>query len=315
MGGSGRGPWAAQLKPEQLKRLGGDNQELDGLAFKGPLICRNGNPLFPAPASLLGRPDSNGIPEKIFRLIPAATGCSCDLGPDIHLPAPSEADETAGCKLLEGLWLDTPGLAAVLAGTVPAKNHIIPADTLWQNEPRVGIAIDDQTGMVERSALYSIQYIRPAEGVDLAMELNGPLTDFPDEALVPLGGEARYCRLYLNHKKELQLPACPLGPEDRRYCAHVLTPLEPEQAIRPGSSFVDLPGRVVCCCLPRPQRWGGWDGIRRRPLAMNPCIAPGSVIFMEVDTSQEIETARKRHGTTVGSRKSWGFGLVVMGRW
>jgi len=317
MGWSGRGPWIKQLKAEQLDRLGGDGQELRGLAFRGPLLLYDKEPLFPAPANLLGKKDKHGNLERILRLIPDRNRHYCDLGPNIHLPAPENGSDARGYKPLSGFWLNKEGIAAVLSGKAPARKQLFTSKALWKNEPRVGITIDHTKGMVEESALYSIQHVRPVDKVTLAMEVHGDLTGFPDDTLVSLGGEARFCRLRKQEEGRFQVPAIDLaqGNEFLRYCVHVFTPLKSDRPPRPGTEFAGLPGRVISGCLPRPQLWGGWDGINRCPLAMRPHLAPGSVLFMEVDTREQLDQAMQLHGRTIGAAKSWGFGLIAIGRW
>ncbi len=316
MGWSGIGPWKKQLSAEQLQRLGGDGPELTGLTFRGPLLMHKEASIFPAPACLIGI-TAEDRPEQVIRLYPSQQKQHCDMGKNIQLPVPKAQDNVTGRKLLEGWWLNEDGFSAVLAGRVPQADSYIKTDTLWNSEPRVGISIDHALGQAEESALYSIQHIRLNSDIELAMTLDGNLHEFPGNALVPLGGEARTCWLRTQKDTNLGIPECGLGSanSDPHYAVHILTPLKPEQRLVAGKSFAELPGKVISACLPRPQRWGGWDTINRCPLPMSPCLAPGSVIFMEVKNLDQVIEAKQFHGTTIGLQKSWGFGLIAIGQW
>ncbi len=315
MGWSGQGPWKGQLTTKQLQRLGGDGQELTGLTFKGPLLRHKKKTIFPAPACLIAI-SSDDRPEQVIRLCPSQQEQHCDMGEDIRLPVPAIKDQVMGRQLLEDWWLNEDGFSKVLAGQIPSADSYIKANTLWESEPRVGISIDHATGRAEESALYSIQHIRLHSGVELVMNIDGNLQEFPENALVPLGGEARTCWLRKQKNTELDLPACGLeAASDTHYAVHILTPLKSERPPVAGKSFTGLPGKVISACLPRPQRWGGWDTINRCPLPMSPCLPPGSVIFMEVERSDQGIEAKQLHGTTIGLQKSWGFGLIAVGQW
>ncbi len=316
MGWSGIGPWKKQLSAEQLQRLGGDGPELTGLTFRGPLLMHKEKSIFPAPACLIGTPAADDYPEQVSRLCPSEQGQRCDMGSNVRLPVPAKRDSVEGRKPLDGWWLNKKGFARVLAGNVPEPDSYIGTDSLWTSEPRVGISIDHTTGRAEESALYSIQHIRLHSGIELAIELDGNLQEFPKTALVPLGGEARFCWLRKQKDTDLGIPECGLETADStHYAVHILTPLKSEQPPVAGKSFTGLPGKVISACLPRPQRWGGWDTINRCPLPMSPCLAPGSVIFMKVEHSDQLIEAKQFHGTTIGLQKSWGFGLIAIGQW
>ena len=75
-----------------------------------------------------------------------------------------------------------------------------------------------------------------------------------------------------------------------------------------------LPGNLVSACLPRPLMLGGWDSCTRQPLPLQPHLAPGSVLFMRAPASDET-AIRALHGTCIGMRPAWGYGLVAIGTW
>jgi hypothetical protein len=66
--------------------------------------------------------------------------------------------------------------------------------------------------------------------------------------------------------------------------------------------------------MPRPQLFGGWISVDRTPQALQPFISPGSVFFMKAD-SGEVNAVRDTHGSQIGERTHWGFGLIAIGSW
>jgi CRISPR-associated protein Cmr3 len=310
-GWAGKGRWIDAIGSD----LGGDESELVGLNFSGPLLELNGEPVFPAPASLIGIDDSKDCPQKTILLHPGPP-MHCDLGDSVRLPVPDVNDDIKGRKLLDGWYLIKTGLEKVLKGESPDRTDWVKQSSLWVNEPKVGNQISSETGTTEQGMLYSTRHIRLQDGVKLVMGIEGDLEGFPDETQIPLGGEARSG--WISQKPDgLSLPSPQLAAdgENLRYAVHVLTPLNPNPPPEPEQKeFEGLPGKVISACLPRVQRWGGWDSTSFQPDPMKPHLAPGSVIFIEAKAS-EIQNIQKYHGKNIGQRKSWGFGLITIGQW
>ena len=311
----GRGKWIDTTKSD----LGGDGDKLDNISFSGPLLECSGEPVFPVPASLIGKLLEGGHPQAVARLKPGEE-MRCDLGENIRLPAQDvpDGDTIEGRKLLEGWWLSRGGLARVLNGGIPEKSDYVSQESLWKTEPKVGNQIDADKGTVVEGMLYSTDHVRLADGVTLVMGVEDSLglrNPFPDKAQVPLGGEARSGWL---EKKDAwdPLPSRPKRTKTSglvQYAVHVLTPLDVKYPPMPGQPFAGLPGTVVSACLSRAQRWGGWDSAQFEPKPMKPHLAPGSVLFME--TTEDEKAIHDLHGTHIGNRTTWGFGLIAIGTW
>ena len=317
LGWKGKKKWKDEIKTD----LGGDEKELKGLKFYGPLLYNDKEPLFPIPALLLNRQQGKQEhPQSIIRLRPSDKEMECDLG-KVRLPEPDIKENgfsaTGQIKELKGWWLNKRGMGKVLNGEKPEPADFIRSSKLWSYEPKVGNQIDRETRTVEEHMLYSTIHVRLHPKVRLMMGVEGELEEFekfPNNAQVPLGGEARSCYL-TKESGALDLPDSEVDVINGkvRYAVFVLTPLNPKQPPRAGQSFENLPGKVVSACMPRAQRWGGWDTINFQPLPMKPHLAPGSVIFMEAD--EKYEDILNYHGKTVGERSSWGFGLIAIGKW
>ncbi len=311
MGWSGRGKWTEDIR----QMLGGDDDELAGLAFQGPLLHRDGVPVFPAPACLMGKIQENK-PTHVVHLKPSSVTMHCDLGKKIRLPVPDvdKDDKIEGRKLLSGWWLTQDGMQHVLNGKAPDEQHWIAQRDLWRLEPKVGITIDPSSGTTGDGLLYSTQHVRLREGVCLAMGIEGKLDGFPQQAQVVVGGESRSAWLANTDIPLHSLEASVNSGDTIRYAIHILTPLAADSPPQSGEAFCGLPGQVISACLPRAQRWGGWDSIKHQPAAMKPHLPPGSVIFMEAKT-EDAERIQEQHGKTIGTRGSWGFGLIAIGQW
>ena len=322
-----RGPW-----DERVRARLGDGTDLGPLYFRGPILVRKTNgrseSLFPAPAHLLGKTieerkanQKQVVIESLHLLSPDRDPDTiCDLGPDISLPNAKCATQGVKPLLTKGWWITATGLKQLLRGKTPLANHLLHRDTLWRNEPRVGIVRSQDSRTTEEGALYSPDHVRLIRGVSLAIEAHGlpqACTGALRSNLHPVGGESRACWLHLE-KSRLELPEAPdLRPSGKmlRYIVVVLTPADTKAPPYPGEEgYLGLPGRVVSACLPRPVLIGGWDSVAHRPLALRPHLAPGSVLFLEAEVG-DIDKIKQMHGEAIGKRAAWGFGLVAVGNW
>lgn len=310
-GWSGKGRWLDQIGTN----LGGDGDVLDGLHFRGPMLELDKEAIFPVPATLTGKTVSGSSPQNIALLKPGPV-LRCDLG-DVRLPVPNvpDHDRIEGRKLLDGWWLTRSGFGRVLQGKLPQRSDFVSQSCLWSNESKVGNQIRPETGVTEEGMLYSTRHIRLNPRVRLVMGIKAELDGFPSETLVALGGEARGCWLKReNSGLGLPLPSVFVHRNKLQYAVHILSPLNPEHPPEPGQPFEGLPGKIISACL-RPLNDGAvGDSTRFEPLPMKPHLAPGSVLFLEADTSdkQRIVTL---HGKNIGQRSSWGFGLIAIGEW
>ena len=317
LGWPGRGCWQDKIGTG----LGGDEDALAGVDFTGPLLQSGSDTVFPAPASLIGALRENAQPEAICLLRPGKPFL-CDLGAAVRLPEPDtpSGDNMEGRKLLEDWWITRAGMQKVLAGETPGQDDLCHKSRLWALEARTGNAIDRNAGTTVLGMLYSTEHIRlsPETRLLMGISISESLTDkpFPQTGLVALGGEGRGTSLALNEGWDVLPEPRELKPRHGKltYAVYVLTPLKVDGSPEPGKPFAGLPDKVVSACLPRAQRWGGWNSIRREPLPTEPHLAPGSVIFMEAD-ADNTQSIQQLHGKKIGKKTSWGFGLIAIGAW
>ncbi|SRR6266545_1617414 len=301
--------------PAPIKNVLGDRAELNGLSFTGPFVFRSETALFPAPALLLREGGKPGAKEEVVARLRPGAARHCDLGNQVRLAEPET--NAVGLKPLRD-WITPKGLAEVLRGDIPDRAELVPESDLWGIESRVGISRDTDTRTTRAAAMYSAKHIRLSAGVNLRMIGSG----LPDEldpnvmnAPQPVGGESRLCWLTVRNARNI-LPEPPLisGEGGKvNYAVFVITPAHLPR-LEPGQHINQLPGHLVSACISRPQMWGGWSSTDRGPQPLRPLISPGSVLFMDADTS-DVELVRQTHGTQIGERTQWGFGLVALGSW
>jgi len=338
-GWNGRGSW-----PEDLKPLLGDGpKDLGALSFCGPLLAGPPQPggapepLFPAPACLLGKPaptaDDHGEADpKLAAVTLLAPGkkAHSDLG-QVAYPEPQASGE--GWKPLDGYWITRAGLDAVLAGRTPPVETLLPPARIYKQEPRVGLERDHAKRTTGEGALYSPAHVRLQPDFALLAGLTvkdqALPTDWPPaDALIPLGGESRLASVSQYDKSRPVLPD--LAPETQRVIRNAqqftLTLLTPgdwghaENNIvtwpRPGDALPDLPGAcIVSACMERPVWIGGWDSIRREPLALRPYLPAGTTFFCEATGDADLDAILNIHGQALGGRVQHGFGRVAVGAW
>ena len=121
--------------------LGDGPGDLGRVAFDGPFLLREGQPLFRVPRHVLGRAD--GAAWRPGAFLRPGDPVTCDLGEAVRLPevtgVPSDVD-VYELKSGDGLWMTRRGLGAVLNGGLPADAELVPDGCLWSDEPRIGLA-------------------------------------------------------------------------------------------------------------------------------------------------------------------------------
>lgn len=312
LGWGGQGDW-----DDTIKKQLGDGQSLGPLHCLGPVILQRDQMLYPAPASLVIRTNDTRTETGLLR--PGSERDS-DLGQSVRLPSLPDKLQTGGWKPSTDSWLTADGMQAVLHGKPPAPDTLIPEKNLWFKEARVSIARDATSRTTREGALYSPQHVRLAEGVGLGLWMSG-LSEAVIEQIRrkphPVGGESRSAWITpVSAPPALASMPSDLPRQGSRLCytVTILTPLPLEETPRPGGRLPGVPGEIASACLPRPLMLGGWDSVKRRPLPLKPHLAPGSVLFMQADKAEE-RAIRAAHGTCIGERPAWGYGLVVTGTW
>jgi len=294
----------------------------DGKWIKGPFLAREGNGdcelFYPIPADVrrassyaLARPaDEKMVPEGFASSLPA------DLKPLMVTDQPAE--------YVQG-YLDGEALARYLMGQSPEK--VIAADELVKTDFRVGVGIQSDKRLAKDGMLYSAHFSRPAEGVGLAVEVEGiPLKE---DGLSRLGGEARgACYRTVDWKT----PEPPEGLAEKirqygRFSLYLLTPglfsaSNGEYGWRPDWTQAGLPtnAKLSGTALPPPVDIGGWKLARGGPKPTRSGVAAGSVYFLNCEAPLDEEAVKSLFETRwfqalPGPCSQIGMGITLIGGW
>jgi CRISPR-associated protein Cmr3 len=313
-GWDGHGRWSADMETV----LGDGPDDLGRLRLTGPFVLHGGVPIFPVPRHVLGRVREDGrwIPAGWLR--PGTTRIVCDLGPATRLPDVA-AEDTDSAQFIAGTrqWVTLAGLERVVRGDLPREEDILPEDTIWVEEFRVGIARDSISRTAVEGALYSTRHARLDHQVSIGVEVDGVPDEWhsPVGTVLPFGGESRLAA-YDAWETEVRLAAAEADAESGCVVLIALTPVLFGHDVLSGRSELPLGGgaRVVCACVDRPLRIGGWDSLRRTPLPLRNALAPGSVLFCEVKEPGSLAGEATRGLLRAGDRTAAGFGLCAVAK-
>lgn len=310
----------------QLREEIGFGNDLGKLKLSGPWLMQGSGRLYPAPAFLLGK--KVGKQWEFFTRLKIGEVVHCDLG-RVRLPVLDAGKE--GFKLLEGAWLTRAGLEKVLAGGVPGAGDVVTKEKLFDEEPRLGIARNNEQRTVKQEMLYQTRHIRPNRGVDLAVEVEAEGIDprlHPKSDLIRLGGEGRLAAVKVM-EPTAQLPATPspnsktkgliltllthadLGPH---WYPPGFQALEQDGVIVWRGTFNGVTLTIHAAALGKAHREGGWDLVAHQPRAVKSLILAGSAWYCTVE--EQLDSAiQALNGSQIGEEQALGRGLLAVGLW
>lgn len=344
--GRQRGADWSKLEPDAPRSADEEARfaELGKLHLCGPFLCRNKEPLFPAPLFLLakkkkheaGKADGSAAekkPELLLSRLRIGRPVETDLGivrlPELPKTGTDDADK--GYKPLENAWLTTAGFEAALNGGEPSADAVFQADQLFDHESRLGIGRNNKTGTADDSQLYTTRHIRPRDRVGVLVGVAG--TGIQPEP-IRLGGEGRLA-LVEPLAGGLALPAKPMpNTETHGLILVLLTPADLDDCWRLPKSEkptcpqrdsgeakywpVEVEGvrlRVYSAVLGKPRREGGWHLAGRKPRRVDSFVPAGSAWYCEVENMGLEEAIGKLHGFQIGDGQQLGRGLLAVGLW
>jgi CRISPR-associated protein Cmr3 len=292
---------------------------LGRLALTGPYPVRNGERLYPAPLSLLAKPDGGYV-----RLKPGKP-MDCDLGDRVRLPELEEA--APGAKPLENVWLTAKDMNAVLSGRFP-KNPIR-AGELFDDESRLGIALNHDRRSVEEGLLYQTVHARPREGTGFGVDVAG-LPDGIGAGVIRLGGEGRYARVSSGRTPDTLKSCKPEGwsgvllvlltaARSEEGCWHPpgfarMTDEDSGAAVWRGC-IEDIKLTIVSSVIGKPVREGGWDLANHQSRPAAALVPAGSVFFCTVADGDAAKAVEALQGRKIGRETEWGRGELAVGYW
>jgi CRISPR-associated protein Cmr3 len=309
--------------------------------------------LYPAPALLLKPkgtdPQADHKSSKLIQL-QAGSPIICDLSErdvngtgklaSVVMPElPQSA--AAGAKPLDGQWLTETGLTRFLTDKPVTLDQVVSTDDLFDTEPRLGIARDNQTASVLKGKLYQTEHLRFKADLALSLTLTLPaelaevLKDsIEQQPIQRFGGEGRMAALSVHHD-------CPdhrikPGKTHRGLVLLLQSDVALESSFLPGFKVAfesqengtssqywqgELAGislRLISAAIPKVVRKGGWDLQKRRPRAMRSLIPAGSCWLVELaDASPEAlnHAITTLNGITLGDNTLNGQGTLICGLW
>lgn len=320
--------------PEAVRREVGTSREFPtGFRVRGPFVGRKTDHevelFFPQPADSVAEPrpaskpnDSGEPPRIVLRaLAPREPRAGEWSSIPSHVPMWLVPDGEPA-KQEQELWLSWKELARYLQqGTAEA----VQARCLFVRESRVGIALSLRTRTVEEGRLYEAEFVRPAEGVGLYVEVDG-FEGWPQRGVMAVGGESRAAAFQMVHKIPWELAPNPLPGRFKVYFA---TPTYFERGWLPRSwdAFFEGEVKLVAAALARFVVGGGFElaapssmsgsgaGVRAgRERAARRYVPAGSVYFFEAEPGARLRPDLV-NGAVTDDGAEIGFGQILIGRW
>ena len=239
-------------------------------------------PCLPLPADLVASEGTGGLAVGQLHPapLPVATSTTLPLAPVLR--------QAGRGKPAGGYWLDAAGWRAYVAGEPVSAGHLVPKSSLWEEDPRLGIALDGTRGTTGEGMLYTAEAVALRSGVGFLVGVGGAPGRLPASGLLRLGGDGRGSAVR---------PAAVPWPDpdwaaidrDRRLRLVLTTPgLFPQGWRLPGVAADGtwhgpdgLTGRLACAAVPRAAVVSGWDLAARRPKAAQRVVPAGAVYWLD----------------------------------
>jgi len=312
----------SRFTPDLQTVLGRDRDDPGKLWTSEPIVLKDDTRLYPAPLHVALDADERPL------LLEPGEKRRTDRGSMRLLRTP----DGQPAESLEGRWLNLRDFENVLHGQAPRSEP--DRERKWlREERRIGIERNPHNRLVRRGQMYAVTEMRPEDGVIIGIEAWGLPDDLPDgwqqSVLSLLGGLQRLADISAGSDAAWQeaMPPPKELVDAGSYVVVLTSPMRVEgdapdwrydreqkqhgylEATLADRRTKKRLGPIVAAAVGRPLMIGGWDGIRREPLPMVPCMPPGSVFFIEGDEPPPAEPFR------VGSRVAFGYGGCRIGAW
>lgn len=269
------------------------------IRFRGPWLCRNGQPLIPIPPTLLKVEDS----EEIIRLDPLKSTSLPGWKPDDGMLALWRKDNRPA-KRAEG-FLSLEGLKKYLDGGAPSKQNIVPAGDLYEIDTRTGIGVDPDALSAAEGQIYAAGMLALKKDVSLYAEISGPDSVkewLPAEGdVLPFGGEGR--RVAARPVGGVKWPSSDTAGDNQGAMLVLLTP-----GLFNGWEPSSLKDNLVSAAVAGYEAVSGWDMAKGGPKPNRFAVNAGSVYFVN-------EWEKESAGSLCdGEDAALGYGIYVQGR-
>ncbi|BBO79931.1 hypothetical protein DSCO28_04970 [Desulfosarcina ovata subsp. sediminis] len=324
-------------KFEKLRDQIGVDDDFKSIKVHGVWLSQkkgaNWKRLFPAPRNLVYTQKAGKMSEVIRLQVGQAR--YCDLGQKVRMAVAPNG--ISGINGVENHWVNEETLASVLNGRDISSGVIISSQELYEEEPRLGIARDNQIRNVEEGRLYQTRHIRMKPGVAVEIDVSGIDESFiPPSGILRLGGEGRGAAFEVIDNTSVNIK---LEKEQSQVSGLIVTLLAPMYVEQDQSSYTPFPGfkkmetdkqtvwkghingksySLHCAVIGKPMREGGWSMQKKQPRQVRSLIPPGSVFYLTPEELDPIEAIDKIHMTQLDGNKidnALGYGLVAAGIW
>ncbi len=317
--------WHLFAKSDQyaeLKQIIGVGDDLGALKLIGPYPVWNNERLYPAPLHLLAK-------DENYRFLEPGDAVDCDLG-KVQLPRIKDIGQPlAGAKPLEHCWLNADNLQKVLKQQSPDK--MFKAKDLYTEEPRLGIARNNQQRTGIDGLLYQTRHLRP--NVELAIGVG--VMGIPDswqlqQGIVRLGGEGRASTVEVNKIAMPSIASPELSNSSGNHLLLMLLthadfgrdwfppgfkPIEHNGICKWQGTINSVELTIECAVIGKAVREGGWDLVKQQPRPVKSLIPAGSVYFCTIKNHDTQAAIKQLHGHHIGNDIALGRGELVVGIW
>lgn len=295
--------------PKAVAEAVGTAEELGGLRLRGPFVARREaaaiTRYFPQPA------DAVSVPGDPHWIRPASRSVEPPAGVRTNLPEP--LDRLLGFRdpLSKGennLWVSEKNLITYLRG---AEVKAVCAEELYHTDPRLGIGIESGRKTTRDGALYEVEFIQPAPGVGLWVEMQG-YSGWPEVGNLRLGGESR-AAFFSQHPQVEPFPQ-PKAKMSHPFKVYFATPACFSAGWLPKSweNFFDGAVKLEAAAIPGFESMGGFDYACRQPKPARRYVPAGSVYYFKPDNgSVSIKPSVIEMGMTEEGA-GMGFGQIIL---
>jgi CRISPR-associated protein Cmr3 len=177
-------------------------------------------------------------------------------------------------KPVSGLWLNSSGIAAWLAGQTITRAHLLRSSELWQTDARLGIALDPTTRSAANGKIYTTETVALREKVGFIASSTGHQRTLADGNLLRLGGDGRAARV---SAVNATLPVTDWAriEHEGRFRLILTTP-----GIFPaGWQPEGIPATLLAASVSRAETISGWDVYLNKPKPAQRIAPTGSVYW------------------------------------
>ncbi len=282
----------------------------------------NVTPAVPLPADLIAFDDAN---TRLVALEPATSPTGSAMAGELPLSAQLRVAKQIKPEI--GHWLDGAGLAAHLAGALPASTQ--KTTDLYQRETRLGIALDTGSRTADEGALYTTEAITFNVRAGFLVGIEGDGGQLSDSGLLRLGGDGKGATFT---RCDFSPSAAPPGiAPNRRFRLILATPgifaagWLPDGVTRHGERDYRLLGdgfsaRLACAVVPRFDIISGWNLALEQPKTALRVAPAGSVYWFDQFEGNAGKLAEWVSGGLWSDnhdkqRRAEGFNRAWLGTW